>query len=200
MDGLVTNPRRGGAARSLVGHFQLAVVVLLVALVAVGCAARRRYMLTTERFAPTPASQEVKLYVNEVRRPHIKIAIVQSFADPEPDAERKRKMLEALTSEARRLGADAVMNVRQLKNQVRGAVVDEAVPFQSYKQGRYDMYFMRGTAIRFVDEPTTQTLPSTISPIEPAPVDQGIPSLDSVDPEDDLPYEVLPRGLGPPHY
>jgi uncharacterized protein YbjQ (UPF0145 family) len=178
----------------------LMIAVLLMAVIVTSCATRRRHMLTDERYAPTPAAQEIKLYVNEVRRPHIRIAIVQSFSEPEPDAARKREMLEALTTEARKIGADAVMNVRQLKNQVRGAVVDEAVPFRSYRQGRYDMAFMRGTAIRFVDEAEPPTGPTTIAPIEPARVDQGIPALDSEDPEEDLPFEVVPRGLGPPHY
>jgi hypothetical protein len=140
----------------------------------------------------------VRLYVNEVRRPHVKIAIVQSFSDPEPDAARKREMLESLTREARKVGADAVMNIRQLRNDVRGAVVDEAVPFRSYKQGRYDMFFLRGTAIRFVDEMPAETAPSLVAPVEPVRPDQGIPSIQTRDPNEDLPLEVVPRGLGPP--
>ena len=179
---------------------QLRPVLLLfvVLVVAVSCGTQRRYILGDTRYPPKPSDAEIKLFVNEVRRPHVKVAIVQSFADTEPDAEKKREMLEALTREARRVGADAVMNVRQLRNKVRGAVVDEAVPFRAYKQGRYDMYFMRGTAIRFVDESEVIEGPSDLAPIEPVATDAGIPNLDSADPEEDLPYEVVPRGLGPP--
>lgn len=109
-------------------------------------------MIAGERFPPKVSAEEVRLYVTPVRRPHIEVAYVQSFADISQDTETRRAQLRELRETARRVGADAVMEVRQMKNQVRGFVQDERTPFRSYTQDRYDMHFFRGIAVRFVED------------------------------------------------
>jgi hypothetical protein len=179
---------------------RLCAAVLLLGSAA--CTTSKRHMLSEEKFPARAKTEEVKLFVNEVRRPHVKVALVQSFSDAEPTAEVKKEQLEDLMREARRVGADAVMSVRQLNSRVRGFVPDERVPFPSWRQGRYELYFMRGTAIKFVDEATAAAAAQPESAI-PVPDEilgrneQLIPATETVDPEEDSRYEVLPKGLGP---
>ena len=170
--------------------------VILIA----GCTATPMQRLTTLRFQPTPKDQPVKLYNSDVTEPHIKLAQIQSFADSSRDTETKRAQLLDLTERARRIGADAVVNVRQLENRVRGMVVDEKVPFRSYQQGRYEMYFLRGVAIRYTDpasadaslNPTaeTQTLPAADA------TSTDIPAIRTEEPEESLRGDFLPFGSG----
>lgn len=173
--------------------------VVLAGMVLAGCSAQRVYPLTDRTFPPTPAGQEIKLYTNAIRRPHLKLAYVQSTSDVESSPESRVKQLEQLREQARALGADAVVEVRELKNKVRGAVPDEAVPFRAYRQGRYNLYFLRGTAVRFV-EPGEEAEAPEASAVPPAP-GQGpagsIPSVTTRDPEEEAPMETVPRGLGP---
>jgi uncharacterized protein YbjQ (UPF0145 family) len=96
---------------------------------------------------PKPDSFEVRLFVNKVLTSHREIAIIESEALPDMSDESKAAQLRQIQDEARRLGADAVHDMRQLKQRVQGMVVDRNVPFRAYKQGRYDLYFWRGTAI-----------------------------------------------------
>jgi len=156
--------------------------------------------LTSLRFPPTPVDQQVKLYNSDISETHIKLAQIQSFADSSRDTETKRAQLVDLTKRARRMGADAVVNVRQLENRVRGMVVDEKVPFRSYQQGRYEMYFLRGVAIKYTDAASadaslnpaaeTQTLPAS----DPAMTD--IPAIRTEEPEESRRGDFLPFGAG----
>ena len=180
----------------------LTAALLLAA--ATGCETSRVHRLTPEVFPPTASEESIKLFVNQVRRPHIRIAHIQSTADISRDPEVRRAQLEQLRAEARALGADAVMDIQQLQNRVRGMVIDERVPFRAYRQGNYELYFLRGTAIRFVDE---EAAAAFVDPLRP-PTDEadrlatdqtptGIPTISSRDPEEDQPLETIPRGLGP---
>lgn len=168
-------------------------LMLLLVLTAAGCAARKVYRLTDKKFASTPASQEIKLYVNEVQRPHVKIAHVESFSERVESADIKRDQLQDLTKRARSLGADAIINIRQMRNNVRGVVVDEAVPFRAYRQGEYELVFLRGTAIKFTgDESATEEEGHAVSShdsIPHPPMRHTVGEATSLSPE--------PPGLGP---
>lgn len=180
----------------------LRLICMLLAIAALaGCSTRKYYPLTEQKFDSTPDGQEVKLFVNEVQRPHIKIAHVESFSDRERDPETVRKQLEDLKRRSRDLGADAVVNVREYRNQVRGFVVDERVPFRAYRQGRFELYMLRGTAIRYVETPEEAAAANTTLTTEPPPatgVGTGaIPIIETPDTRDNAPMETVPRGLEP---
>lgn len=176
--------------------------VLLMALGLAACSPQRVYHLTWNRFPPTPEDQEIKLYVTELNRPYVPIAHVQSFTARDRDTETVRGQLRDVKNRSRNLGADAVINVRQLKNRIRGYVVDDAVPFRAYEQGEYERYLVRGTAIKFVESPEEAAeilgVPLTEVPESALfPGLYGIPEIATEDPEDDLPMTVVPQGLGP---
>lgn len=178
--------------------------LFLAAALMVGCSNTRYEMITSERFPPKADPTEVRLYVNQVRRPHIKVAYVQSFSDlSRTDEEVRREQLLELRNNAARVGADAVMDIRQMKNQVRGFVQDERTPFRSYTQDRYETYFLRGVAIRFVEDEATAAAfadPARETALPPPTTEtpgDDIPFVITRDPEDDLPMEVVPKGLGP---
>jgi hypothetical protein len=178
----------------------LLVTLLFAATMISACGTPRVNRLTDERFPAVPADQEVKLYVNEVQRPHVKIAQVQSFADPNQDADTKRRQLQELRDTARDLGADAVMSVTQLNQQVRGMVRDERTPFPSLRQGTLDRYFLRGVAIRYVEEAEAGRYLDPLADTEAAAESRGngdIPEVVTSSETAESNAEVLPRGLGP---
>lgn len=180
-------------------------LLTLLAVVLSGCSNRRYYYLATEDFPPTPADQEVRLYVNPLVRPHIEVAYVHSFMDTETDSETRRRQLQQMSETARSLGADAIMDIRQMTGEVRGMVIDEAVPFRAYRQGSYPLYFLRGTAVRFVEEEDEE-----LEPIEDprpgltTPTDEEVELIDPEDipeapeaaPEEEFPTAPQP-GIGP---
>lgn len=126
-----------------------------VAVLAVsGCSKVVVHRLTDDRFPSAPADASIRLYENKVLRPHREIAFIDSQALPDESAETREKQLLQITDKARDLGAEAVHDIRFLKEPVEGLIVDQNVPFRAYKQGRYTLYFIRGTAIVYTnDEP-----------------------------------------------
>lgn len=176
--------------------FLLALIGALI-LTLGGCAGRNVHRLTDQKFAPTPADQEVKLYVNRIERPHLEIALVQSFTSGERDPQTRREQLSQLRDRARKLGADAVVDIRQLKVRSRGMVPDERAPVPMIRHGEYTRYMLRGTAVRFDDsddatmsgEPVDDTIVTDGADME------DIPEIDTIDPDDDLDYETAPAGL-----
>jgi len=129
-----------------------ALALSIVALLAASCAVENQHYLTDRRFEPVSNSDEVRLFVGAVERPHVEIAYVNSIAVAERTDEARRAQLRSLQDRAAELGANAVMEVRSMKELHKGMVADPAVPVPSWKQGDTTLYFMRGTAIRW-DEP-----------------------------------------------
>ncbi len=174
-------------------------VLLIIAFSVTSCASRKVHRLTDQKFEPTPQNQEVKLFVNAVRRPHIQLAYIDSFYDSADDTEVLKRQLADIRKKARKLGADAIVNVRQLNSEVRGFTVDESVPFKSYEQGEYELTFVRGTAVKFVEEnderiPQEEIVMEDDAP-ESVPTDSGIPTIKTADPNEG--QTTLPRGLNP---
>lgn len=134
-------------------------VLLLAALLAAaaGCASQRVNYLTEQRYKPMPKDEPVRLFLNRTERPHMEIAQVQSYSTLKDTEETRRAMLADLRARAGKIGADAVVDIRVLRNKSRGFTIDEAVPFRAYTQGNWESIFLRGVAIRFLE------------PEEPAP-------------------------------
>jgi len=180
----------------------IAMMALAAGVLAAGCSTTKVKYLTEERYSPTPAEEKISLYVNEVERPHVKIAYVQSTGAANKETETVREQLRDLREKAREAGADAVVNVQQLSDKIRGYVRDEKVPFRAYEQGTAQRYFLRGTAIRFVENPELADAPEETPLTPPAdsmtpPDEAGIPEIVTRDPEEEYPIEVMPRGQAP---
>jgi hypothetical protein len=128
-------------------------VALAIALLgSVACHTSSIKRLTTTHFPPKSNSAPIELYVGTVSRPHTALAIIQSKSDAKKDEKTKAGQLEELKRLARKLGADAVQEIRLLTKKAQGYVVDERVPFAAWKQGKYNLYFLRGTAIRYTED------------------------------------------------
>lgn len=146
---------------------KLFIKILLISLsgLLVGCSASQIHPLTDKKFPAKPATEEIDLYMGKVERPHIEIAIVDSRSLPGREDKDKQLQLNDLKHLARKLGADAVHDIRLLHKKARGMVIDERVPFPAWKQGEYKLYFLRGTAIKFLadeDQETTATRTTTL--------------------------------------
>jgi len=136
-----------------------------------------------------PSIYPVEIYVGQVELPHREIAVIDSSGYPDDDDATRVRQLEELRQRARGLGADAVQDVRLMTKRVRGYTIDERTPFPALKQGRYPLYFMRGTAIVYetslpgaVAEGRGFTLPSQeeLLPLPtPSPTPPPLPPLRS---------------------
>ena len=107
--------------------------------------------LFRQDFRPRGPGSEVEIWVGETDRDKIALAVIRSDSSAERTREAREMQLEQLRETARRLGAHAVENVRVETTEVRGFVADPRVPFTAVKQGEYELYFIRGTAIRYID-------------------------------------------------
>lgn len=129
---------------------RLAGVLIIGILVMAGCSATHVYRISQEKFPPKPPGAEIELYIGKVKRPHKEIAVIDSRSLGSKDDEAKKQQLDDLKEIARKLGADAVHNIRLLRKRARGMVPDERVPFPAWKQGEYNLFFLRGEAIKFI--------------------------------------------------
>lgn len=147
--------------KSLIKLLQIGLLVLLV-----GCSASQIHPLTDKKFPAKPATEEIDLYMGKVERPHFEIAIIDSRSLPGREDKDKQLQLNDLKRMARKLGADAVHDIRLLHKKARGMVIDERVPFPAWKQGEYKLYFLRGTAIKFIADEDLETtaIRTTTSP------------------------------------
>lgn len=160
---------------SLLPPFQVVLLLCLVGL-ALGCGTKRVHYLTEERFAPNPAPEEVMVLRSVGDRPHLQIARLDSYTDPAKSNSVREAQLQDLRERAARLGADGLVEVRHLEERHRGMVADPAVPFYAWMPGGQSRYFLRATAIRFLDEeapdPTLadpNPLPDPVEPVEATP-------------------------------
>ena len=127
-------------------------ILLALAVALSACARPTVKRLTDERYPRKTASEEIELYIGGYDGAHEVIAELNSISLPEKDDLAKSRQIDYLKKRARELGADAIEDIRLLPREVRGYVLDENVPFRSWKQGVYYVYFLRGTAIRYVDD------------------------------------------------
>ncbi len=128
-----------------------AVALAITLLASLACHTPSLKRLTTTHFPPKPNSAPIDLYVGTVSQHHIEVAIIQSRSYASKDENTKARQLEELKRLARKLGADAVQEIRLLTKRAQGYVIDDRVPFPAWKQGKYNLYFLRGTAIRYTE-------------------------------------------------
>ncbi|MBN1901237.1 hypothetical protein JW926_07940 [Candidatus Sumerlaeota bacterium] len=129
------------------------ILILILCLVfLLGCNTPSAQRITEDKFPPKPPDADVEMFVGTISQDHIPIAILNSRRYPDQSEENKVLMLASLKDMARKLGADAVMEIRILPKRFEGMVVDEKPPFPAWKPGNYYGYFMRGKAIVYRDK------------------------------------------------
>ena len=158
----------------------IAVSLVLALAMASGCSGPRSLTLDDANYPRRPRIYPIEVYGEGiVQQPHREVAVIDSSAYADDSDETRIKQLEELKKKARRMGADAIQDVRILAKNVRGFTVDERTPFPSLKQGKYNLYFMRGTAIIYesslpgsVATKTGFTLDRIENELEPPPPEE----------------------------
>jgi uncharacterized protein YbjQ (UPF0145 family) len=112
-----------------------------------GCFGPRMQRLDEAKYPRRPSMYPIELYISEAFQPNRKIAIIESTAFPVDTDEARWEAIGELEDKARRLGADAIEDLHLHTKRVQGFTADERTPFPSIKQGYYELFFMRGTAI-----------------------------------------------------
>ena len=114
-----------------------------------GCTGPRTLKIDKEDFPRRPSIFPIEIYVGETNQPHREIAVIESSAYADDEEDTRERQIDELKTRARKMGADAVQEVRVLTKKVSGYTIDERTPFPSWKQGDYVLYFIRGTAVIF---------------------------------------------------
>jgi len=140
----------------MVQKFSSFLLILLLLFLLAGCNTGSIHKLTWETFPKKHKKALVEMYVGEISQPHREIAIINSPFYPDQTDQTKVEMLEDLRRLARRVGADAVMDIHMLPKRFEGMVMDDRVPFPAWKQGEYDAFFLRGKAVVFEQESSVQ--------------------------------------------
>ncbi|GAB4319078.1 MAG: hypothetical protein Kow0059_12810 [Candidatus Sumerlaeia bacterium] len=146
-------------------------VLILSALVLIGCGRGQVHFIGTPPSVPYYQRlnpEQVELFVGTVAREHTELAWLDSPAVADQTPEAAQEQLMALQKMAARIGAHAVHKIETKRIVAKGFVVDERVPFPAWKQGRYELKFLRGVAIRYTDEQTTH--PSTPTVVVRRPI------------------------------
>ncbi len=140
---------------------------VLGAVALVGCGMPRRVdvrlhedaSVFTPDFPKRPPGAEVELWMGDTSREKIPIAIISSSRTADRSRASREAQLEELRARARDLGAHAVENVRVETAQVSGIIADPRVPFTAFKQGDFELHFVRGTAVFYPGDPDAATTP-----------------------------------------
>ncbi len=136
----------------------LGLILISSAMLLCGCNTPTMKKLVWESYPPKQSDADVELFLGSVDRPTKSIAIIQSRYFDEQTAENKAKMLADMRKMGRRIGADAVADIRIMPKRFQGMAVDERTPFPDWKQDTTYAFFMRGTAVVYQDDnPTSVT-------------------------------------------
>lgn len=119
----------------------------MLGLVSMACGGPRSLRLDPTLYPRRPRIYPIEIYDGEVDQPHREIEIIESSASTGDDDRTRVEQVEELRRHARRVGADALENIRILVKEVKGYSFDERTPFPAWKQGEFPLYFMRATAI-----------------------------------------------------
>jgi hypothetical protein len=103
---------------------------------------------------PAGAPQaDLPMYNTDLAEQYQEIATVDSYISTDKCADTTRNQLRDLQAKGQGIGADAMIRVRMLANQVRGWKENPETPFFSVKQGESQDYFFRATAIKYLRPP-----------------------------------------------
>lgn len=126
-----------------------ALLTLLMIPLLAGCGGPRELLLSEESLKKRPRLYPIDIYEGKVFESHREIAQIETRAWARDNEQTRIRMLDELRERAREHGADAVHDVRILTREISGYTADERTPFPSVRQGDYQMFFLRGVAIRY---------------------------------------------------
>ena len=106
-----------------------------------GCGGPRTHYLSEHKYKALDAQSEIDVYVGTIEPPYEELAIVDSEAFAYVDDQVKQQQLDQIKRKARRLGGNAVHDVRILTKKVQGYTLDERTPFTSWASGTLRLVF-----------------------------------------------------------
>jgi len=108
-----------------------------------------------------PPRPDLPLYTTDLAEQYQEIATVDSFRSDEKCDDTTRRQMKDLQAKGQAIGADAMIRVRMLANNIRGWKENNETPFFSVKQGESKDYFFRATAIKYLRWPKGEPQPAT---------------------------------------
>jgi uncharacterized protein YbjQ (UPF0145 family) len=147
-------------------------IALAVLVVASGSCTIKRTFVIGQTHPANPDPSSIRLFIGELNAEHSEIAYVHSFtSDNKRVATRREQMLD-LQKRAAKVGADAIMDVQLLAEDHRGVTLNRTTPLRTPRQGEFQRFFIRGTAVRIAPGETIE-LPSEAVPESPEITDEA---------------------------
>lgn len=126
--------------------------------------------------APRP---DLPLYGSDLAEKYVEIANVDSFISTDKCEDTTRYQLKDLQAKGQTIGADALIRVRLLANNIRGWQENPDTPFWSVKQGESKDFFFRATAIKYVEWPKAEPKPMPMKKSAAPVATQTSPLIDT---------------------
>jgi hypothetical protein len=122
---------------------------------------------------PAGRSKPVPLFRGDLLVKYQEVANIDSFLSDDNCSDTAKLQLKDLQAKGCAIGADALIRVRLLTNNVRGFQVNPDTPFWSLKQGAANDYFYRATAIKYLEPVSGEPEAVTVQNIVPAQPGKG---------------------------
>lgn len=126
--------------------------------------------------APKP---NLALYTTDLAEQYQEIATVDSYISTDKCEDTTRMQLKDLQAKGTAIGADALIRVRPLHNNIRGWKENPDTPFFSVEQGESKDFFYRATAIKYVKQPVGEPIAAARKTASGPVVTQSSPLIDT---------------------
>lgn len=126
-------------------------IAILVLGASTACSAGRVHPLTSVRHPAKSGPEEVRLYLAAPDAAVEEIAWIDSFVANDKQPETRQRQLANIRDRAARIGADGIVEIQSLREKHRGLMPDPTTPVYTWQQGEYELHFLRGKAVRFLD-------------------------------------------------
>jgi hypothetical protein len=174
--------------RSLLLTISLAVLV-----VASGSCTIKRTFVIGQTHPANPDPSSIRVFIGELNTDHSEIAYVHSFTSDNKRVATRREQMVDLQRRAAKVGADAIMDVQLLAEDHRGVTLNRTTPLRTPRQGEFQRFFLRGTAVRIAPGETIE-LPTEEPPETSEVLDEAtIEAIPEVVPEPEAPSTTPAR-------
>jgi hypothetical protein len=160
--------------------FFLTLALALATVASVSCTIKHTHPVG-QAYPPNPDPASIRLFTGILNAEHEEIAYIQTPSEDNKRVATRREMIADLQKRAAKVGADVIMDVQLLTEDHHGVTLNRATPIRTPRQGEYKRYFMRGVAIRLLedlDENVGKPIAQTDEAMEAIPVVQPAPATE----------------------
>lgn len=126
-----------------------------------------------------PIKPAVPMFLGDLNEKYQEIANIDSYVAMDKCEATTKLQLKDLQAKGQAVGADALIRVRILKNDIQGWKENPDTPFFSVHQGGSSDYFYRATAIRYLRPPVGEPEEMGVKVAVSSPVNQTSPLIDT---------------------